>query len=99
MSTKRAELLNEALIPAVEVMDGGHHGVAIGDKSGHHESRTDTQIGRGDLGSGESVHAVHHRMMALHTDVRAHANELGGEHEAVLEDVLRNDGIAVGKGG
>ena len=33
--------------------------------------------------------------MVLDTDVGAHARQLGREHEAVLEDVLGNDGAAV----
>ena len=38
-------------------------------------------------------------MMALYADISAHANELGGEHEPVLENVLRDNGAALGKGG
>lgn len=36
--------------------------------------------------------------MALDTNIGTHTHELGGEHEAVLEDVLGNYGASVGKG-
>ena len=37
--------------------------------------------------------------MVLDGDVRAHAHELAGEHEPVLEHVLGDDGHAVGERG
>ena len=36
-------------------------------------------------------------MMALDTNVGTHAHQLRGKHKAILEDVLGNNGTAVGK--
>lgn len=46
----------------------------------------------------EALDAVNHGVMALDTNIGTHTHELGGEHEAVLEDVLGNYGASVGKG-
>ena len=45
-----------------------------------------------------AVDAVDDGVVPLDHDVGAHAGELAGEHEAVLEDVLRDDATALGQG-
>ena len=74
-------------------------GRALGDKTGHHERRAAAQVVRGHLRAGETGDAVNHDVMALDANLGAHAPELRREHEAVLEDVLCNDGAAAGQRG
>ena len=66
-------------------------------KTSDHERRTTTQIGRRYRCTLQSWNTLNERMVTIKANIRAHTIELSGEHEAVLEDVLRNHRTAISK--
>ena len=78
------------------MVDVADLGLAVGDERGDHERRAAAQVGAAHRRTRELRHAAHERVMTLDADVGAHAADLVGEHEAVLEHVLGDDAVALG---
>src|SRR5271157_412525 len=90
------QLFLDVLVTAVDVVDAVNDGFAVGDQSGEHERRRGAQIA-GQHGSGaERSLAANHGAASFNLDVGAHAHQFQGVHEAVFENVLRNDRRALG---
>lgn len=99
MRAERLQLFDKLLVAALDVMDSRNLGRPVGDQARYDEGRSATQIGRGNLCTRETLDAMNHGMMALDTNVGTHAHQLRGKHKAILEDVLGNNGTAVGESG
>src|SRR5581483_244965 len=86
LRAERAQLLLEALVTAVEVVDARDARRALGGEPGEHEAHARAEIGRHHGRTREPRRPAHERAVALHAHLRAHAGELLDVHEAVLED-------------
>ena len=84
--TQCVELRLHRLVAAIEVVDPVDDRLALGDQAGEHEAGRGAQVGRHDGRSRERGPAVHACVAAVEPDVGAHARQLGGMLEAVLED-------------
>src|SRR6267378_8640502 len=80
------ELLLDPFVAAVEVVDAGDTGLALGNEPGQDERRRGAEIRGHDRGPAEGRHAVDRRRVAFDADVGAQALELGHVREAVLID-------------
>ena len=94
-----AELLFEALVAAVHVVDAVEDGLAVGDEGGEDEGGGGAEVRAHDGGGLQLGAAADGGGAAGDGDVRAHADELADVHEAVFEDVFGDDGGAFGLGG
>src|ERR1700755_3609504 len=90
-----AELFFEPLEATIQVVAAVHHRLAPRRKAGDHQADRGPKVRGHHLCAIQRVYASHPRLAALHRDVRAKAGQFGGVHEAVLEDGLPDDGLAV----
>ena len=81
------------------MIDAIDDGFSIGYQRGENEGGGGTQITGQDGGGAEGSLAADYGAAAFDFDVRAHADQFLGVHEAVLEDVFRDDGCALGLSG
>ena len=91
------ELLLDPLVAAVEVVDAGDPGLALGGEAGEDQADAGAQVGRHHRRALELLDAGHGGGAAVHLDPRAHAHQLGRVHEAVLEDALLEVADPVGE--
>lgn len=92
------QLAHVILIAAVDVLEVMHTRLAVGHDTREHEGRARPQIGGGHGRPLQMIDAAHDGVVVVQRHVGPHAHELGGEHEAVLEDVLRDDRHVIGQG-
>src|SRR5450830_638909 len=84
--TELGQLLLDALVAAVQVVDALDHGFPLGHQPGDHQAGGGPQIGRHHRGAVELRHAFDYRRVSGDLDVGAHALQLERVHEAVLEN-------------
>src|ERR1035438_1717067 len=83
-------------VAAVDVIDAINDGLSIGDQRGENERSRGAEIAGQNGGGAKGSFASDYRPAAFNLNVRAHADEFLGVHEAVLENVFRNDRRAFG---
>ena len=88
VGAQRAQLLLEALVAAVEVVDAQHLGLALGDQAGQHQEAEARRSVAITVAPVSLRRPAHDRGAPLDDDVGAHALQLGHVHVAVLEDGL-----------
>src|SRR5262249_32319611 len=81
-----SELLLDAFIAAVEMVDAVDAGLAVGDQTGDHQARGGTQVRRHDIRALKPRHAVDDRSVAGDLDIGAQTLHFERVHEAVLEN-------------
>src|SRR5260221_7112411 len=80
------ELLLDALVAAVEMIDPVDPSLALGDQTGDHEARLSAQVRRHHVRPLEPGDAVYDRGIARDLDFGAEAPHFQGVHQAVLEN-------------
>ena len=91
LSAKPTQLADVVLVPSVDVVDMADACLAFGDDAGEHQGGSRAKVSRFYRRALQKLDPTDESMMILDGDVGAHARELGGEHETVLENVLRDD--------
>src|SRR6266853_1339554 len=92
--TELRELLLDALVPAIEVIDPVDSGLAFGNETRDDEARRGAQVGRHDGCALQLRNAAHDRRVSRDLDVGAETLHFQGMHEPVLEYGLGDDGGA-----
>ena len=64
-----------------------HTRLAVGHDTREHERAAPARRSVEDTGALQMIDAAHDGVVVVQRHVGPHAHELGGEHEAVLEDV------------
>src|SRR5689334_2969047 len=91
-----AQFLFNILVAAIDVIDTVDDGLTAGYESCEHQGGGGAQVG-GEHGRGtERALAAHYGAATFDADVRTHSHELLGVHEAVFENVFRDDGSSLG---
>src|SRR5580765_4941884 len=86
------ELLFDALVSAVDMIDAVDNGFAVSHQRGDDQRGGSAKIGALHGGGTERRFPPNDGAMALHFDVGAHTHKLVRVHEAVFKDVFRDDG-------
>src|SRR6185312_17223483 len=86
------QLLFDVLVAAIHVVDAVENRFAVGDHRGQNQRGRGAQVRAHDGRGGERRLAAHGCGASVELDIGAHADELLNVHEAVLEDVLCDDG-------
>src|SRR5438105_4217030 len=77
-----AELVDEVLVAAVDVVGGAHDGLAVGAEAGHHQRGPGPDVVGLHRRARQAVDTTDDRVMALDPDVGAHAGQLVDVAEA-----------------
>src|SRR5712692_1851260 len=88
------ELLLDALVAAIEVIDSIDPRFALGNQTRDDEARRRAQVGRHDGCALQLADSAHDRRISRDLDVGAQALHFQGMHEPVLENGLGDDGGA-----
>ena len=94
---RRDEVVDEALVAAVDVVRLVDRGHALGDEAGEDEPGPGPDVARLDRRAGERLLAAHHRVVAVGAHVGAEADHLVDEAEPRLEQVLGDHRRAVAR--
>src|SRR6266487_5812148 len=92
--TQLRELLLDALVATIEVIDPIDSGLTFGNQTRDDEARRSTQVGRHDGRALQPADSAHDRGVSRDLDVRAETLHFQGMHEPVLENGLGDDGSA-----
>src|SRR6266516_8177801 len=92
--TQLRELLLDALVAAIEVIDPVDSRLAFGNETRDDEARRGAQVGRHDGRALQLRNAAHDRRVSRDLDVGAEALHFQGMHEPVLENGLGDHGGA-----
>src|SRR5699024_5074494 len=85
VDTEAAQIGDEVLVAAFDVVDSRHFGDSAGAQSGHDETCPCTDVRGLDLGAGEAVGAGHKRVVAIDAHLGTEPCDLLDEAPACLE--------------
>src|SRR5260370_20669563 len=90
------ELVDDALIAAIDVVDAVDDGFARSYQAGEDQAGASAEVGGLHGSAGQLRRAANDSATGVDGDIRAHADHFGGVEEAVLKDGFGDDGGAFG---